>query len=111
MIGCNLRLIVWPKSIVRLAAAAAIIVTGASASAITVQHRALSARAIVTADEAGLRVSPFDHAKSLTSLAPGRVLYLLGEESHDDYLLARLESGQKGWIKRSEFEQPTITRK
>lgn len=110
-IGRSSRLIDWPKSVLRLVAGVALIVTAAAAGAISLQHRELENRAIITADTASLRVSPFDQARSLSRLTPGKAVHLIDGRAHGDYRLARLESGQSGWIKISEFERPTITAK
>jgi tetratricopeptide (TPR) repeat protein len=93
----------WPKPALRAAAAAAIIATAAPLAALAIQARGASGRVIVTADGASLRVSPFDASKSVTSLTPGRSLRLLPDEPHGSYHLARLESGQSGWVEAGEF--------
>ena len=106
-IGRALRLIAWPKSAMRAAAAAAILATTAPAAALAVQHNDGRARAIVTAADASLRVSPFEASKSITSLTPGRSLRILPEKQHGRYRLAKLDSGQSGWVKDNEFSRPS----
>lgn len=106
-IGRALRLIAWPKSGMRAAAAAAILATTLPAAALAVLHDDARDRAIVTAADASLRVSPFEASKSITSLTPGRSLRTLPERQHGRYHLAELDSGQTGWVKDSEFSRPS----
>ena len=109
-VGRTTRLLDWPKSAMRSAAAIAIAAVAIPVAALVIQHEASAGRAIVTGADTSLRVSPFDLAKPVTSLAPGKAVRILPEQ-HGDYHLAQLETGQKGWVKRSEFGFPNITAK
>jgi tetratricopeptide (TPR) repeat protein len=100
----------WPKNTMRCAVAIAITAVAIPLAALVVQHEANANRAIVTGADTSLRVSPFDLAKPVTSLAPGKAVRILPEQ-HGDYHLAQLETGQKGWVKRTEFGFPNITAK
>jgi tetratricopeptide (TPR) repeat protein len=109
-VGRTTRLLDWPKNAMRSAVAIAIAALAIPLAALVVQHEANADRAIVTGADTSLRVSPFDLAKPVTSLAPGKAVRILPEQ-HGDYHLAQLETGQKGWVKRTEFGFPNITAK
>ena len=109
-VGRTTRLLDWPKNTFRSAVVIGIVAVAVPVAALVVQHGAKSDRAIVTGLGTSLRVSPFDLAKPVTELAPGRAVRLLPEQ-HGGYQLAQLETGQKGWVKASEIELPNITAK
>jgi tetratricopeptide (TPR) repeat protein len=100
-VGRTTRLLDWPKNAMRSAVAIAIAALAIPLAALVVQHEGNADRAIVTGADTSLRVSPFDLAKSVTSLAPGKAVSILPEQ-HGDYHLAQLETGQKGWVKRTD---------
>lgn len=109
-VGRSTRLLDWPKNTMRTAMAIAIAAVAIPVVALAVQHEANGDRAIITGPDTNLRVSPFDLAKSVTSLAPGKAVRILPEQ-HGDYYLAELEVGQQGWIKATEFGFSNITKK
>jgi len=109
-VGRAMRLLDWPSRAIRASATIAVAAVTLPAAALAVQHRASEGRAIVTSADTSLRVSPFDLAKTVTGLKPGKAIHILPEK-HGDFHLAQLESGQKGWVKASEFENTNITAK
>ena len=109
-VGRAIRLLDWPTRAIRAAVTVALAAVALPVAALAVQHRASEGRAIVTGADTSLRVSPFDLAKTVTELTPGKVIRIL-PETHGSFHLAQLETGEKGWVKASEFENTNITEK
>jgi tetratricopeptide (TPR) repeat protein len=59
-------------------------------------------RAVVTAKEAVVRISPFESAKSAFVLSEGEVLSV--EKAHDNFLFAQNRDHRAGWISKGEME-------
>ena len=109
-VGRATRLIDWPSGTTRASTAIALAAVVIPAAALAAQHRADAGRAIVTAAEAHLRVSPFDLAQPVADLQPGSTIRILPER-HTSFHLAQLETGQRGWVEASDFETTNITAK
>lgn len=76
-------------------------------AALIVLHRTDQGRAIVIAEGAPLRVSPFEDARGVTSLPPGRTVTLVPGNSHENFRLVRIESGRLGWLRPDEVQSIT----
>ena len=57
---------------------------------------------VVVADDARIRVSPFESAASIGTIQQGRLLR--PGKVHNDYVLVVDEAGRSGWLRADAFE-------
>ena len=88
-------------------AACALLAIGLSVTALAVQARDTTGRRIVMKNGTPLRVSPFADAKAVATLPAGKTVIFSPRDPHDGYRLARLKSGQSGWVTPGEVQPIT----
>jgi len=81
-----------------------------SVLAIKTQEESITGKAIILAENSSLRVSPFEEAAELASLQPGKMVTIVSNKEHKDYIRIRLKTGKNGWLKSNELELIQIKR-
>ena len=110
-VGGATRWLSWPPRRLLAATALGVFAIAASVTAISINEDRHLGRAIVVAAQAELRVSPFEQAAVVAGLDAGRPIQILDREGHGEFQLARLATGQTGWIHAAAIQSPSITPK